>query len=120
MNWLAIGLVGCALSVAAGAFGAHGLKARLNGSELAQWETAARYLMYGSFGLCLVGLAGRAVAKPLTAPAASLLIGTAIFSVTVFGLALGGPRWLGAITPIGGALMIVGFMLFAVAAWQSY
>jgi uncharacterized membrane protein YgdD (TMEM256/DUF423 family) len=48
-----------------------------------------------------------------------LLVGTLIFSFTVFALALGGPRWLGAITPIGGTLMILGFVLFALAAWRG-
>src|SRR5436189_204339 len=48
-----------------------------------------------------------------------LLAGSAIFSGTVFGLAVGGPRWLGAITPIGGSLLIVGFLIFAWAALRG-
>jgi uncharacterized membrane protein YgdD (TMEM256/DUF423 family) len=119
MSWLAIGLLCCALAVVAGAFGAHGLKARLNADSLALWETAARYLIYGGFGLALLGLASHAVAKPLTAAGGLLLVGTLVFSFTVFALALGGPRWLGAITPIGGTLMILGFVLFALAAWRG-
>jgi uncharacterized membrane protein YgdD (TMEM256/DUF423 family) len=117
---LALGALACAASVAAGAFGAHGLRARLDARSLELWETAARYLMYGGLGTVLVGLAalhspgGRA----LPSSAGLLLAGAAVFSGTVFALALGGPRWLGAVTPIGGLLMIVGFLLFALGAFR--
>jgi uncharacterized membrane protein YgdD (TMEM256/DUF423 family) len=117
MNWIFLGALGAALAVIAGAFGAHGLAARLEPRELQLWETAARYLMYGSFGLMLVGLfAGQGVRRGATAAGWCLLGGTALFSGTVFGLALGGPRWLGAVTPLGGLLVIAGFLLFAWAA----
>ena len=56
LNWIALGAIGCAVAVAAGAFGAHGLRARLDADALALWETAARYLMYGSLGLVVIGL----------------------------------------------------------------
>jgi uncharacterized membrane protein YgdD (TMEM256/DUF423 family) len=115
--WIAAGALCCALAVIAGAFGAHALRQRLAAEALAQWETAARYLIYGGFGLVLLGLAGAPVERPaLALPAALLLAGTLLFSGTVFGLALGGPRWLGALTPLGGALMIVAFLLFAWSA----
>ncbi len=117
MNWLAAGLVACALSVAAGAFGAHGLRSRLDAHGLELWETAARYLMYGGFALALVGLAGRTGWRTsLDGPGACLLAGSLIFSGTVFALALGAPRWLGAITPIGGTLLIAGLVWFAIQA----
>ena len=118
MNWIFLGALCGALSVIAGAFGAHALAARLGPRELQLWETAARYLMYGGFALVLVGLFGaaRPAARGSTAPAGACSLGSLIFSGTVFGLALGGPRWLGAVTPIGGTLMIAGFLLFAWAA----
>ncbi len=125
MNWLAAGLVCCAASIGAGAFGAHGLKQRLTPSDLELWETAARYLMYGGLGLSLLGLASQVMSRPLGASAACLFAGTLIFSSTVGALAVGGPRWLGAITPIGGLLMILGFFLSALsvfgtcATWRS-
>jgi uncharacterized membrane protein YgdD (TMEM256/DUF423 family) len=120
MNWLFLGALGGALAVVAGAFGAHALAARLEPHELQQWETAARYLMYGSLALVLVGLAGRSGLRwGIDGAGWCLLLGGAIFSGTVFGLALGGPRWLGAVTPIGGALMIAGFLLFAWAALKA-
>lgn len=118
MNWLVAGVLCCAASVVAGAFGAHALASRLATENLTLWETAARYLMYGGLGLSLLGLAGRVLDQPLAAPGWSLFIGTLVFSGTVFALALGSPRWFGAVTPIGGLLMVVGFVLFAVAAWR--
>ena len=107
----------CALAVLAGAFGAHGLKARLTADALALWETAARYLIYAGFGLTLLGLAARLAPRPgFSWAAGGLLVGALIFSGTVAALALGAPRWLGAVTPLGGLLLVLGFALFAVAA----
>lgn len=112
--FLVLGPAICAAAVLAGAFGAHGLKARLDPRGLELWETAARYLMYGGLGVTLIGLAASHWPKPGFSWAGwTLLIGTLIFSDTVGWLALGGPRWLGAVTPIGGVLMVVGFLLFA-------
>ncbi|HEV8582824.1 MAG TPA: DUF423 domain-containing protein [Thermoanaerobaculia bacterium] len=120
MNWIVLGALGCALSVIAGAFGAHALAARLGPRELQLWETAARYLMYGGVALILVGLFGSQGARRGVAGAGwCLLAGSAIFSGTVFGLAAGGPRWLGAVTPIGGTLLIAGFLIFAWAALKG-
>jgi uncharacterized membrane protein YgdD (TMEM256/DUF423 family) len=116
MNWIFLGALGGALAVIAGAFGAHALAARLEPRELALWETAARYLMYGSLALILVGLFGHPGARRADLAGWSLLAGTLVFSGTVAALALGAPSWLGAVTPIGGLLMIAGFILFALAA----
>lgn len=113
MNWIFLGALGGALSVALGAFGAHGLASRLDARGLELWETASRYLMYGSIALVLVGLYGQPGARRVDAAGWCLLLGSLIFSGTVAALALGGPRVLGAVTPIGGTLMIAGFLLFA-------
>jgi uncharacterized membrane protein YgdD (TMEM256/DUF423 family) len=114
-----IGPALCALAIIAGAFGAHGLKARLTTESLALWETAARYLIYTGFGLTLLGLAGRQWPRPgLDWAVAGLLAGGLIFSGTVAALALGGPRWLGAVTPLGGLLLILGFAVFAWTAFR--
>ena len=102
MSWLAAGILCCAAAVAAGAFGAHGL--------------AARYLMYGGLALAILGLAAQVTGRNLAGAGWCLLAGSLIFSSTVAGLALGAPRWLGAVTPIGGLLMIVGLILFALGA----
>ncbi len=122
MSWaLPVGALLAALGVVAGAFGAHALAGRLDARALELWETASRYLMYGALGLIGLGLAvQRATGNgPWAAAAWCLAVGTAIFAGTVFALALGGPRILGAITPIGGSLMIAGFLLFAWAAWRA-
>lgn len=116
-TWIAVGAVLAALAVTAGAFGAHGLADRLEAGELELWETAARYLMYAALGLLAVGLAaGRVAAAPAGFAGWSLLAGGLLFSGTVAALALGGPRWLGAVTPLGGLLLIVGFLAFAWSA----
>lgn len=113
---LALGAVLCAAAIGAGAFGAHGLRERLEPRQLELWETAARYLMYGGLGVLLLTLADLARQRPVGFPALLLAAGAVLFSATVFGLALGGPRWLGAITPLGGAAMIAAFLLFA---WRA-
>jgi uncharacterized membrane protein YgdD (TMEM256/DUF423 family) len=119
-NWICWGAICCALSVAAGAFGAHALAGRLDTHSLQLWETAARHLMYGGFGQILVGLlALSGPRRGLAAAGASLLAGSLLFSGTVGALALGAPRWLGAVTPLGGLLLIAGFLLFAWAALRS-
>lgn len=111
---LAGGALWCALAVAAGAFGAHALADRLDVRSLALWETAARYLMYGGLGAALVGMAGVQWPRDgLVYAGISLLAGALVFSGTVGAIALGAPRWLGAVTPIGGLLMIAGFLVFA-------
>lgn len=115
-SWLILGAFGAALAVAAGAFGAHGLRTRLDTEGLALWETAARYLMYGALGLLALGASTSRLGTPAGAAGWCLAAGTLIFSTTVAVLALGGPRWLGAVTPLGGLLMILGFVLFGVAA----
>ncbi len=119
LDWLLIGALGAAISIAAGAFGAHGLRARLDAESLALWETGARYLMYGSLGLAVIGLAERQ--SPGLTGASGLLLGTgaAIFFGTLAVMAIGGPRWLGAITPIGGALMIAGWLRLAWGIFAS-
>jgi uncharacterized membrane protein YgdD (TMEM256/DUF423 family) len=119
-NWILLGALLGAVSVVAGAFGAHALAARLDGRALELWETAARYLMYGAFAMIMTGLLGRMGAvRGIDGAGWCLLAGSLIFSGTVAVLALGGPRWLGAVTPIGGTLMIAGFLLFAWAALKS-
>lgn len=121
MIWVRLGAILAALSVAAGAFGAHGLRERLDARSLDLFETAARYQMYHAHALVAVGLlaaSGRS-GTASTVAGWTFLIGTLIFSGTIYALALSGPRWLGAITPIGGVLMIVGWVALALAASSS-
>ena len=109
-----------ALAIAAGAFGAHALAARLSPERLATWETAARYHMYGALSVVLVALLVARVPSALLSAAGWVLVaGTVIFGGTVYALALGGPRWLGAVTPLGGLALISGWLMVAVAVWKS-
>ena len=109
----------CALAVIAGAFGAHGLKARLDADALALWDTACRYFIYAGLGLLAVGsVALREPRRGFEAAAWALIVGALIFSGTVALIAVGGPRWLGAVTPLGGLLLIFGFGLFGWTAWR--
>jgi uncharacterized membrane protein YgdD (TMEM256/DUF423 family) len=112
-------ILGC-LSVAGGAFGAHGLSALLEASgQSATWETAARYCMYHALALVAVGtLAARGTlpARTLAAAAWCFLIGTLIFSGCLAVLALSGSTSLGAVVPVGGVLLIAGWTLLGLAA----
>jgi uncharacterized membrane protein YgdD (TMEM256/DUF423 family) len=116
--WSVLGAVNALLSVAMGAFGAHGLRARLSERMLQNWETAARYQMYHALGL--VGVAWLASQKGTAADAAgwSMLAGIALFSGSLYAMALTGVTKLGAVTPIGGLGFLVGWALFARAAAQ--
>ena len=109
------------IAVAAGAFGAHGLRNIVGAEALTIYETAVRYHMYHA--LALLAVAALAAARPSRAATASgwcLVLGTLIFSGTLYAMALGNMRWrwLGAITPIGGLLFLAGWLLLAVAAFR--
>ena len=117
-RWLVI--VGCicaGLGVAAGAFGAHMLKGMLDQPMLAVYDTATRYQMYHAFGMVLSGFAVRIGRDAGAAKAGWMfLAGIFLFSGSLYGVSLLGVRWLGAVTPVGGALFIVGW---AVLAWRA-
>lgn len=109
-----------AVAVAAGAFGAHGLRAVLEAAgQAANWETAWRYAMYHALALVAVGLLAATRPMPLATlrlSAICFLAGTVIFSGCLAALALSGIKILGAIVPIGGVLLIAGWVLLALAA----
>ena len=121
--WLVSGAVLGFVGVAAGSFGAHGLKALLDANgQAANWETAVRYCLFHALALLLAGmLAGlpqAAAARGLLAAAGwSFLVGTLIFSGCLAALAVSGVKILGAIVPIGGVLMLVGWACLALAGW---
>jgi uncharacterized membrane protein YgdD (TMEM256/DUF423 family) len=117
--WLQVGAIWGFLAVAMGAFGAHGLKDRL--AELgtgANFQTAAQYHMYCALAILAVGLLSL-LGRSGTAVSVSgwgLLLGSVIFSGSLYVLALTGLKWLGAITPIGGVAMLIGWAALAMAA----
>ncbi|TFI56521.1 DUF423 domain-containing protein [Sphingomonas parva] len=98
------------LGVALGAFGAHGLRDVLDARALGWWQTGVDYQMWHA--LALVALASlRGVRTGL--PAGLLAVGTIVFSGSLYLMALTSARWLGAVTPVGGLLMIAGWALLA-------
>src|SRR5689334_11780647 len=108
--WIVLGAVNAFLSVAAGAFGAHALKARLAPELLTIFETGARYHMYHSLGLIAIGLVAQARPSPLLSGAGwAMLAGILLFSGSLYALALTGVRGLGAITPLGGLGFLAGW-----------
>lgn len=111
-RYFIIGAIGAALAIAFGAFGAHGLKDMVEERMLANFETGVRYHMYSALGIMLIALASKVVAgsKQLSLGALLITIGTCIFSGSLYVMALTGITMLGAITPIGGVLMIAGWI----------
>jgi len=121
-HWLLIAALLGGLAVACGAFGAHALKARFAADDpmLANWETAARYQMYHALALLAVGLlAARSPSRFLNLAGFSMTLGTLIFSGCLYALVLTGERRLGAVVPVGGILLIVGWVFLAFAAFRS-
>ena len=115
----ASGAVVVALAVAVGAFGTHTLGDVLSPARLDTLETAVRYQFIGGLGLLLVAALtlarGAAGTGLMRVAAALLLLGTAIFCGTLYGLVAGGPGWLGALTPLGGFALICGWLTVAAA-----
>jgi uncharacterized membrane protein YgdD (TMEM256/DUF423 family) len=118
--FVALGAVSGFVAVAAGAFGAHGLRARLAPDLLAVFETAARYQMYHALALLAVAWVAARWPGPLPQWAGWLfVVGTVLFSGSLYALALSGVRWLGAITPLGGAAFLAGWICLALAARRA-
>ncbi len=112
-HMLRLGALLAAAAVATGAFGAHALK-DLPEQSLAHWETAARYHMYHSLGLCLCGLlALRGWRCRLSAW--SFLLGILLFSGSLYALVLLDLKALGRVTPIGGLCLLLGWLALAFA-----
>jgi len=111
---IAAGLAGF-VSVALGAFGAHGLEGRLTAAGSEWWATATLYALVHSAAALACALAARQGARGLAAPGWAFIIGTLVFAGTLYSMALGAPRWLGAVTPVGGVLLLVGWGLTVAA-----
>lgn len=117
--FLLLGSITGFAGVAAGAFGAHVLRDRLGAREMEVFETAVRYQLVHALALCIAAWACTRSAGPF-APAAGwfYLAGTVLFCGSLYALALGGPRWLGPVTPLGGLAFLAGWISLAVAAWR--
>lgn len=130
--FLTLGAFSAAISVAAGAFGAHALRSRVEPRLPEIFETAARYQMYHALALIAVALvlarSGDVTAAVLgPAPGNSLVVasgwcfvvGTLLFSGSLYAMTFTGVRALGAITPLGGVAFIAGWVCLAFTAMRS-
>lgn len=115
---LAVGALLALLSVAAGAFAAHGLRDSLDAYRLGIFETAARYQMYHALALLAVGALAaveRFSCSWLQASALAFGAGILLFCGSLYALAFGAAKWLGAVTPLGGLLFILGWLILVIA-----
>jgi uncharacterized membrane protein YgdD (TMEM256/DUF423 family) len=110
------GAVLAGLAVTLGAFGAHAMKSRLGAEALGWWQTAVQYQMWHALAVLALGLAGFSWVR---LPAWLLVTGAVIFAGTLYAMALGAPRWLGAITPLGGTAMIAGWAILTLRAARA-
>lgn len=116
MNWGITGAILMALAVAFGAFGAHGLRNRLDAYSMSVYEKAVFYHFVHALGILLVYLLARTTAISAAGQARAgwlLFIGIILFSGSLYALAISGIRTLGAITPIGGVAFIAGWIVLA-------
>jgi uncharacterized membrane protein YgdD (TMEM256/DUF423 family) len=115
-----VGAMSGAVGVAAGAFGAHALRARVEPRLLEVFETGARYQMYHALALLAVALVAERRPGALVSASGWLLVaGTVLFSGSLYAMTLTGARGLGAITPVGGVCFIAGWTCLALAAGRS-
>ncbi len=125
MRWMdrlffALGSLSAALAVALGAFAAHALRARLEAPMLAAFETGVRYQL--THALALLAVAWACTRWPNGATRASgwlFVVGSVLFSGSLYALSLTGMRGLGAITPLGGVAWIAGWLCLAWGAWRQ-
>ncbi|MAV84702.1 MAG: DUF423 domain-containing protein [Puniceicoccaceae bacterium] len=102
-----------------GAFGAHALKETLSAHDSVQtWETAVRYQMWHALALILLSSNGLSNPIPkMTGPC--FVVGSLLFSGSLYGLALDGPKWLGPVTPLGGLCLMIGWLLLAHSSFNN-
>ncbi len=110
-RWLLSASLLGAIGVVLGAFGAHGLRARLTPEQLSSWETAVTYHLLHA--VLIAALAWNPGERPIGLPAGLFVAGILLFSGSIYTLVLGGPRWMGPVTPLGGLAFISGWLSLA-------
>ena len=109
-----------ALAILFGAFGSHDLKERLSVQSLEVYDTATRYLMFHALGIFLIALLGFQLPKEsLEIPVIMMIVGTSIFSGSLYLIAMLDFKKLGMVTPIGGLLLIVSWLLLAYNTYKT-
>lgn len=123
-RFLVLGALSAGIAVAAGAFGAHALRARVAPRLLEVFETGARYQMYHALALIVVAwllerVSGSPAERPATIAGWSFVAGTVLFAGSLYAMTFTGVRALGAITPLGGVAFLVGWTSLALAAARA-
>ena len=103
-----------AIGIALGAFGAHALEDVLSAERMQTWETAVSYQMWNSLGLLGIGILSIILSIDFTKESFGIFLGIIIFSGSLYTLCLTNMNWLGAVTPIGGTLMIIGWIVLGI------
>ena len=119
LNWIVVGALSGALTVALGALGAHALEARVEPRQLEVWRTAVHYQGLHALALValgLLGLTGGGAVRSSAFAGWAFTLGTLLFSGSLYAWVLGGPKGLVHLTPIGGVTFIVGWIALALAA----
>ena len=116
--FLIVAAVSGLLVVALGAFGAHALKGGLSPASMEIYKTAVQYQMFHTTALLVIGLLAIKFreSSALRWSGYLMIVGIVLFSGSLYALSISGIRWLGMITPIGGVLMIVSWLLLAYTA----
>ena len=118
MMLIGIAAINLAIAVILGAFGAHGLKSFATPEQLTWWATSTQYFFYHAIGLLILATLNKILPTlPIKFSFFLIQIGILFFCGSLYIMAFGLPRILGAITPIGGALMIAGWLSLA---WQAF
>lgn len=120
--FVVLGSLSAFLGVGLGAFGAHGLKTKVTPEMLAVWQTGVLYHLVHALGLLLIGILCHLMPEAATARNAgwAILLGTVLFSGSLYLMVLTGIKPLGMITPFGGIAFLLGWLLLGVAAWQYH
>jgi uncharacterized membrane protein YgdD (TMEM256/DUF423 family) len=119
--FLILGGINAALVVMLGAFGAHGLKAKLTAEMLAVYQTGVHYHLFHALGLLAVGLVASQIADSVWLKWSGwlMLAGIILFSGSLYVLSVSGMRWLGMVTPFGGVAFIAAWIVFVIAVARS-
>ena len=121
-TFVVLGSLSAFFGVALGAFGAHGLKTRVTPEMLAVWQTGVLYHLVHALGLLLIGVLVQLMPEASMVRNAgwAILLGTLLFSGSLYLLVLTGIKPLGMITPFGGIAFLAGWLMLAAAAWQYH
>ena len=117
-NWIAIGCFSAALTVMLGAYGAHGVQGKVSAADYEMWKTAVLYQAIHAIALVLFGLFAER-RRTSAIPGWVFLLGSILFCAPLYGHPFDAPRWISHFAPFGGVGLMLGWILFAVAALRS-